>query len=316
MKNKKKFLMLIVCIIMCFSFTSALASNDSDTIIDIYNFDEAELKLQEIAEKTGFHRNQVAELLAKGYSEKEIGRMNLVEVDEILTENMSDDELNMYYSHIAPRVDNNSLAPLEILSTGYCSICGYTPSPLVNWSHATATSGYNGNGCFHENSGTTQSNIDSKCYYAKMLGMYIFNVSTSSVLDFDYYMFGENYGSSHPDWAHEGVDLKYINGNGNPVRSPITGVVTVSSISNKWVSIYSEDLGITMNFQHLDNIDGLGDLSEGETVTRGQYLGDQSSTDGHVHVQVCTHNSSTVGCATIHSGRDTVLSCEEPYGYH
>lgn len=329
MKKRIFSIITVVTIIIAFSFSIALADNNLSTKlneeeINIYNFDEEELKLQKLAKETELHRNQVAELLIMGYSEDEIKNMDANKADEILTKDMNYEEMEVYFTHVAPRpfseyinlFPKNYFPENETITRGYCPYCGYTPDSSVDWNHATATSGYNGFGCFHEDCGTTQNNINSKCYYAKMLGMYIFNVATSSVLNFDYYMFGENYGASEPDWAHEGVDIKYIDGNGNPVRSPISGVVTVSSISNDWVSIFNEDLGITMNFQHLDNIDGLGDLKEGEEVTRGQYLGDQNYSEGHVHVQVCTHDADGDGCAIIHSGRDTSLLCVEPYGYH
>lgn len=324
-RNICTYLILAVC--LCLSMTSVYAfTNETDPLknVDIYDFDEKELRVQKIAKDAGLHRNQVVELFALGYTEDKIRMMDMEEADKILTEGMSYEELSMYYTHIAPRafseyVDkfpNDYFPPQSKSVNGYCADCGYTPSSKVNWNHATATGGYGGDGCFHEDSGTIQSNINSKCYYAKMLAMYIFNVTSSSNLGFDYYLFGENYGAAHPDWAHEGVDMKYRTG--AEVRSPIRGVVTYSSTSKKQVNIYDPDRGITMNFQHLNDIDGTGDLSEGSQVTRGQILGKQNSTDGHVHVQVCDHKNNNKGCTVVHSGQDSnvILDCIEPYGYH
>lgn len=67
-----------------------------------------------------------------------------------------------------------------------------------------------------------------------------------------------------------------------------------------------------MNFQHITDVDGLGTLQEGNTVSVGQYLGKQSTSNSYVLVQVCDHNS----CTSVHSGRDVSLICIEPYGYH
>ncbi|WP_089611189.1 hypothetical protein [Dehalobacterium formicoaceticum] len=109
--------------------------------VNIYDFDEGELKVQEIAKKTGFHRNQVTGLLGKGYTEEEIYAMDLDKVDDILTEGLGDDEKLMYYTHVAPRPFNEYVDRFpegyfseQGLARGlvYCSICGYSHSNLVN----------------------------------------------------------------------------------------------------------------------------------------------------------------------------------------
>lgn len=290
----------------------------------IYAFDEKEQEVQVIAEMTGLDRNQISMLIGPeyGYDKEEVLNMTMDEVDYILTKEMSYGQMEIYYKHIAPRplkeyrdeFPRGYFPVFTIKTSGYCSICGYTPDVSLNWTHLTATSGYSGDGCFHPQSGLTDSNINNRCWYAKLLAMDIFGQSSSSGLLYDYYMHGENYGATHPDWAHEGNDMAYYNG--APVISPIKGIVTHSSISNNRVSIYNKDLGITMNFQHLSNVDGLGDLLEGEEVVVGQFLGNQNSGDGHVHVQVCSCNSSTYGCDQVHSGRNLDLTCIQPYTYH
>jgi len=102
------------------------------------------------------------------------------------------------------------------------------------------------------------------------------------------------------------------------VYSSIAGIVTKSSTSGKYVSIYNSDLGITMNFQHLNNIDGTGVLLEGQRVVHLQKLGNQNTTNGHIHIQVCNDGSvdnQSGKCTTIHSGSNLDLVCIKPYQY-
>lgn len=136
--------------------------------VNIYDFNKGELKVQEIEKKSGFHRNQITLLLGKGYTEEEIYAMDLDKVDAILTEGMSYDEMLMYYTHVAPRPFSEYADKFpegyfpEQGTRGlvYCPICGYSHSDVVNWTHITATAGYHGDGCFHEDSGLTQNNIN------------------------------------------------------------------------------------------------------------------------------------------------------------
>lgn len=329
MKNKIFAILILVSLIISLSFSSTLAeqnnilistnSENEETSLDIYEFDEGELRVQEIAKKTGLHRNQVVALLGKGYTEKDILDITYAQADTILTEGMSYDEMSIYYTHVAPRALNEfkdkfpkSYFPEENQNTkGYCSICGYTTSTSVNWTHVIATGGYAANGCFHQNSGLTVSNVNSECYRAKLCGFNIFNLTSSTNLMYDYYMFGENYGADNPGWAHEGVDINYTGTNGRVVYAPISGHVHYINSSTIVIHPPTGSGSYSVNVQHLDN-----PIADGSNVTKGvTFIGNegQGAGENHIHVGVCTHNGSN--CTTIHSQKDLTLSCVAPYTY-
>lgn len=329
MKHRRllaSFLTLVLCSVI------SISASASDNMV-LGELDADEQILFELADDSGLHRNQVVLLRQQGYTDDVISKLSLAEADAILTENMDYEELSMYYTHIAPRpfdeykdffpedffVTQTDLATLSPYAlNAYCSLCGYTPSSAVNWTHCSSSmTGFNADGCFHEDSGTTNSNINTLCYHAKMLAMKIFKQTSSASLNYDYYMFGENYGATHSDWAHEGIDMQYYAG--ASVYAPISGVVVYSSSSKGQVNIYNENLGITMNFQHLSGVAGTTTLKEGQTVAQGQFLGYQNSSDNHVHVQVCDGSCEVNGdgiCEHVHSGQDTQLLCDAPYGYY
>lgn len=299
------------------------ANNNENVSVErnIYSITPAEQRIIDICEVSGLNRNQVILLQHEGYSDEDILGFSKEEADAILTKGMDNEAKSFYYAQIAQRPFDeykdlfpNDFFPAEENSINragvYCSKCGYTPSPKATWTHATATGGFTADGCFHDDTGTTNDNINTKCYYAKLLAMKAFGVSSSSGLLFDYYMFGENMSADHPDWAHEGNDMQYYHG--ASVYSPISGVVSYSSASKGQVNIYNSDMGITMNFQHMSGVDGTGKLLEGKTVAEGQFLGYQSNNQAgasHLHIQVCNHKN----CTTVHSGQDVDLLCVSPY---
>jgi hypothetical protein len=49
-------------------------------------------------------------------------------------------------------------------------------------------------------------------------------------------------------------------------------------------------------------------MREGKSVSVGQYLVNQNTSDGHIHMQVCVITN-----AQVYSGRDLTLICETPY---
>jgi len=245
--------------------------------------------------------------------------MDLDKVDAILTEVMDYDEKLMYYTHVAPRpfseyVDKfpEGYFPEQGIARGlvYCDSCGYSHSDLVEWTHLTATEGYHGNGCFHEDSQLTQSNINTACYRSKLCGFNIFKLTSSANLNFDYHLFGEDQSAEYTHWAHEGVDINYTGTNERDVYAPISGDLV--RLSSSTVLIYPTSGSYTVNVQHLDNAITDGPVTKGVTKIGDKGVG---SGENHIHIGVCTDNGAE--CTTIHSGRDEeiILECVPPYTY-
>lgn len=146
---------------------------------------------------------------------------------------------------------------------------------------------------------------------AKEICRSLFQVSLSHPdIHYSYYLWGE-WGeiAGRETWCHEGVDFRNIVTSTAPAYNLRRGYVQKSSISGKYVNIWDPFRNTTVNYQHLNSIDGLGALREGQFVDYLQFLGNQNTTDTHVHVQVCGHGA----CQEIHSGKDLNLIRINPY---
>lgn len=329
MKMKR---LLAIILIFVLSFSLAITAqaktdnnstnyNDNLVDVDIYAIDDEEQEILDMCVVNGLTRNQIVMLRREGYSDEYILTLDGDEADAILTKNMDDEEKSFYYAHISQRTFSEykdffpdghfDVEKILMSRVGtHCAKCGYTLPSGVSWTHATGSGGFSADGCFHEDSGITNDNINTMCYYAKLLAMSAYGVKSSSELSYDYYMFGENFGASDPNSVHEGNDMQYYHGAN--VYSPISGIVSYSSKAKGRVNIYNSDLGITMNFQHMSGVDGTTTLAEGQSVTKGQLLGQQSNNQtqsSHLHIQVCNHKN----CTQVHTGGDLTLECISPY---
>ncbi|HWP96359.1 MAG TPA: hypothetical protein VN426_05875 [Syntrophomonadaceae bacterium] len=255
-------------------------------------------KEQEIAKKKSFSLSQIDALIDKGYTYDEILDLSADKVDKILTQDLNSSEITEYEA--------------SKKSTGTAASVTATP-PAGYTCVASVPNGGGTNEWFHPSTNTTETYINYIVALARTGAQNIFNSSyTYPDLRYSYYLCGEwGEDPGYTTWCHEGIDLKNAVNSTASVRSPISGVVTKSSTSGKYVNIYNSGLGITMNFQHLNNIDGTGVLAEGQYVSENQFLGNQNTSDGHVHVQTCAH----ANCTSVHSGRDLTLNCINPYSY-
>lgn len=287
---KRKTLGLIIAMLFITSSLSfAIAQDES------FKKDDALATEQNISTQKGFSMFQIDALIDKGYTYDEISEMSIETVNNILTKDLDMDEIAKYNAANEKNLGITATAPNE-----YTCV-------------ASVPDGGGTNEWFHPNANTTENTISNIVNSAKAGAQNIFDSSyTYPNLRYSYYLFGEwGEDPGYENWCHEGVDMKHAVTSTASVYSPISGVVSKSSSSGKYVNIYNSSLGITMNFQHLNDVQGTTTLAEGEPVEAGQYLGKQNTTDQHVHVQVCSHSN----CTSVHSGRDLTLNCISPYSY-
>ncbi len=296
MKRKIATMIISIIMVLC-SMTFAYATDES-----AQKLTDPKAIEKNISEQKHFALFQIDALVDKGYTYDEISKMTLDQANSILTKELNAEELARYNTAIT--AIKNGASPDSILST---PPSGYTCV-------ASVPDGGGTDEWFHPNVNTTDSTISGIVSDAKAGARKIFKNSTLNYpnIQYSYYLCGEwGEDPGYENWCHEGVDLKNAVSPTAAAYSPISGVVSLSSTSGKYVNIYNSSLQITMNFQHLNNIDGTGALLEGKSVSSGQYLGNQNTSDGHVHVQVCSHPN----CQSVHSGRDLTLNCIKPYQY-
>lgn len=294
----------IVSIALAFSVLVALPTfaANSDTVTDEvgqeneYHWDlERWLQLrQEASDRARIALWQVDSMVDRGYIPEEIAEMTSEQVDEILTRDLDEEGKAAYYQK---KADTMALSAKATAPSGYTYIENVPDNGgSAEW--------------FHPDVNTTESTINSVVAGAKSIAQTIFKTTASySTICYSYYLCGEwGEDTGRENWCHEGIDMQHTTKTTAAVYSPISGYVSKSSTSGKYVNIYNAALGITVNIQHLNNLDGTGTLVEGSYVEAGQYLGNQNTTDCHVHLQVCTHTE----CTVVHSGRDLNLECERP----
>lgn len=282
---------VMIQILTCPIMAAGVAQKKSN---DLTYTNTAQLE-QQIARRIGVSSQQVDALMDRGYMLEEIEHMTPEIVDSILTVGLTAEELASYYR---TRNGSSAYALTATAPSGYTKV-------------VTVPNGGGSNEWFHPDVDTTEDTIDEVVLGAESIAERVFD-STTNTIRSSYYLCGE-WGEDPgvENWCHEGIDMQNRTVSTANVYSPISGYVSKSSTSGKYVNIYNEELGITVNFQHLNNVDGTGDLVEGSYVEEGQYLGNQNTTDNHVHMQVCTHTE----CTSVHSGRDLTLHCERPDWY-
>lgn len=247
----------------------------------------------------------ITTLTNMGYTYEELKSMNRKELIDILKQSISFEEINKNDISSSSLSLNSEENYVIDENGGVIIFASYTrPSNFIGLVVP-------GNGTsvqyFHPGTNYTTSNIQSIVNSAANAGRYIFNTNTDT-LRTNYFLWGE---FDSGLGTHKGVDLKNATNSTAAVRSPITGTVVRSSISGKYINIAINN-GCTINFQHLNNITGTTTLLEGKPVSLDQYLGNQNTTDGHVHVQVCAHPN----CTTIHSSTNyTTLDTISPYSF-
>ncbi len=252
---------------------------------------------QNAAQRAGITMEQVDALIDMGYIPEEIEAMTPAQVDSILTKDLTPAEKEAYYRAKA------SMTPFSVTAeapAGYTYVAAVPDGGSDEW--------------FHPDVDNTERTINSVISGAKSIAQTIFNTTAFySTIRYSYYYLCGEWGedAGRENWCHEGIDMKHATNATAAVYSPISGYVSKSSTSGKYVNINNASLGITVNIQHLNNLDGTGTLVEGSYVKAGQFLGNQNTSDGHVHLQVCTHTE----CASVHSGRDLDLICTRPDWY-
>lgn len=258
----------------------------------VFAFASASQDEQLTALKTGLSLQQIDALIDNGYILSEIETLTPAQVDYILTKDLTAAEKEIYF---------NAKKIISIFATS--APAGYTKVASVPDNGGTDE-------WFHPNVNTTETTINTVVSGAKSIAKTIFNTtSTYPTIRYSYYLCGEwGEDAGRENWCHEGIDMRHTTSSTASVYSPISGYVSKSSTSGKYVNIYNENLGITVNIQHLDNVAGTGALVEGSYVSKGQFLGNQNTTDNHVHLQICTHSE----CTEVHSGRNLDLSCVRP----
>lgn len=251
---------------------------------------------QKLAAKTGITVQQVDALIDSGYTLNEIEKLNPSQVDFILQQGMTTLEKQAY--NAAKTIGNGAV---------------FATAPSNFNCVASVPDGGGTDEWFHSNANTTESTINTVVADAKSIAQSIFDSSAGyPTIRSSYYLFGEwGEDPGREKWCHEGIDMQHATQTTASVYSPISGYVTRSSTSGKYVNIYNSDLGITVNIQHLDHLDGTDTLVEGSYVFEGQYLGNQNTTNRHVHLQVCNHEE----CTSVHTGQDLNLECVRPYDY-
>jgi len=306
---------------------------------------------QNAAQRAGITMEQVDALIDMGYISEEIEAMTPAQVDSILTKDLTPAEKEAYYrakasmtpfsvtaeapaGYTAVEAEQNAAQRAGITMEQMDSILTKDLTPAEKEAYyrakasmtpfsvtAEAPAGYTyvaavpdggSDEWFHPDVDTTERTINSVISGAKSIAQTIFNTTASySTIRYSYYYLCGEWGedAGRENWCHEGIDMKHATNATAAVYSPISGYVSKSSTSGKYVNIYNASLGITVNIQHLNNLDGT--LVEGSYVKAGQFLGNQNTSDGHVHLQVCTHTE----CASVHSGRDLDLICTRPDRY-
>lgn len=316
MKKKLIICMLSVALLLSCSLSYALAETPQDTI-EYSDIEEAIAEIEKsiseldyraieegISEKTGLTLWQIDALIDSGITYDAIGKMTLDEANDILTKDLNKEELEQYYLALEEQLLR------AIHPDGYTGV--------ANVPEAGGSDEW-----FHPNANTTENTISSTVVLARLAANKVFygntgtNYSYPNLL-YTYYLFGE-WGEipGRENWCHEGLDM--VNNLDSTAAAyasgPASGVVVYSSTSGKMVSIYYAGINKTINYQHLNNIDGTGVLREGQTVQPYQYLGNQNTTDKHVHVQVMDGRVEGAISLNYYSGQDLNLQSIIPYSY-
>ncbi|BAE84439.1 hypothetical protein DesLBE_4831 [Desulfitobacterium sp. LBE] len=296
MKRKLIAALTILTMILC-SASYVLATDDKSIDKNDLQANDPQAIEEQIAQEKDFYLWQIDALIDSGYTYDEISKMTIEEVDKILTKDLNEEELARYNAAKEPGVK-------AIAAT---APAGYTRVAIVP--DGGGTDEY-----FHPSVNTTDSTIAGIVADAKLGCKKIFDTTYNyPSITYANYLSGEwGEDPGRENWCHEGIDIAHKVYTTAAAYSPRgNGVVTLSSTSGKYVNIWFPSLGVTMNFQHLNDIDGTGALLEGEPVDLMQFLGRQNTTDAHVHVQTCTHYK----CTQVHSGRELNYECVKPYAY-
>lgn len=158
--------------------------------------------------------------------------------------------------------------------------------------------------------------IDSAVEAAKAVTEYTFSKvyngnPNSPNIWFPYNLHGEWDECRKPNYLHEGIDIQSLVS--TEVKSVATGKIVRVDRANNFLCIYNEDLGITVQYEHLSSIPSSIYVGSPNKIEVGQVIGYQNSNDNHIHIQVCLDFE----CKIIHPCEDTghVLSCVRPYGF-
>jgi len=257
---------------------------------------------ESLAAATGLAPFQVDALIDSGYIAEEILRLSPTQVDKILLRDLTPAESARYRAAVEAFQAGDRAVPTSSVEL--------TVNPIEDWPCVSVVPDGGGyNEYFHPNSNTNESNIAAKVGYAKTGCRRLFKVSYNyPSIRYSYYLHGEwGEDPGKETHVHEGVDLRNAVTSAAPVYCIWSGTVTHVNPTLKRVNIALSGCSATMNYQHVTGIS----VSLGQQVYYGQQLGTQSTTDAHVHVQVCSHSN----CGVVHSSTDAgmVLTCVSPY---
>lgn len=252
-----------------------------------------------ISAKKNIPERFVATMKNMGYTDNELENMNRKEIINLLKQRLS-------YKEIKNDTNIQANSKNDIITDDSGKIilfASYTmPSNFVG---VVVPGDGSSLQYFHPDTNMNSSTIQSAVDGAANAARYIFNRSNETLRS-NYFLWGE---FDSGLGTHKGIDLQNLTTPTANVRSAVAGVVSKSSTSGKYVNIAMSN-GKTMNYQHLNNITGSGLLAEGNTVNLNQFLGNQNTTDKHVHVQVCAHSN----CTAVHSSTTyTTLETVSPY---
>lgn len=137
----------------------------------------------------------------------------------------------------------------------------------------------------------------------KMIAVLYANAGGRMSCDFD--------GYKNTSGRHEGIDFVASNGAGTSIYSLISGVVTRVTNADKLstLAIYDSANNKTVVYLH-----GVYSVSEGATITQGQYIGKESNkgaSAAHTHIEVRDGRRTA---AAVSVG-DSVLDNANPYPY-
>jgi len=125
-----------------------------------------------------------------------------------------------------------------------------------------------------------------------------------------YNLWGEWGECSNPTYIHEGVDIKCTTDSTSAVRALSPGLVVYIDREDKFLNVYDSNLGITVNYQHLSDIPE-DFTAYSTTISKGDLIGYQNTTDNHIHFQTCNHYQ----CTSVHTCYGDTLTCIRPYYY-
>lgn len=349
----KKIIALIISFTLVLSFNMSASAKMNKQGINLTEHQEKMLKAFGLSEEeiANITMQEIRELLAKGEF-KDLSKMGITNMPKeenvskdikikLKTKELSEQKieilLRMGYTYqeildldedtIRSKFKNRDIpydeveyssisnTNVSLLSSIKCPICGTYNHPVpANMIYVpkvpydTALNEY-----FHQdcNPLSLESSVPAAQAITEYTFSQVFNGSESSPnIKFSYNLHGEWNECLDPNYIHEGIDI--LSKVSNQVKSVAKGKVVRVDTANNFLCIYNPDLGVTIQYEHLSNIPTTIKVG-GPDIVVGQVIGQQNTSDNHIHIQVCTDFE----CKIIHTCNDSthILTCKRPYGF-